>query len=561
MRKLRVWAFLSIKFKKKFITFCILQLLCSALEVVAVGLIVPFISLVSGISPGRFSQKLISMLPSYAGAQILSLGFIMIFCFVIKNALSLRAIFLQSAMIFEERRNVLTAAFRKILSMDLVDYYRMGTSNCLKLLQHDIPVAFECVILPFTALFSEVLVVMMILSMLLWVDATSTLSAGLLMASSLLVYHSFLRPHIERWGGRNHNLGKHFSDLVTSSFTSIRELKAFSRENFFTQKLDNICANHTKAWVNYRSLNDVPRLLIEVLAVVSILIISALISLQPDKREALIPFLGLFTFATFRLLPSLSRIISSLHLMSYHLPAFQSVQKVLPSLVVTNQACGSDSRIEFRERLELSCVNFSYPGAEAVTLRDVSLVIQRGRSLAILGKSGVGKTTLIGIMMGLLQPKNGKIQIDGKECNALGSGWRKNIGYVPQDPFLIDGSLRSNICLSDDIDALTNQKIWSALKQACLFEFVNSLPGGLDTKIGEDGMQLSGGQKQRLAVARALFTDPSILILDEFTSALDAQTESEILKEIWQMKAEKSLVISTHKSEIANLCDSQLVLS
>ena len=213
------------------------------------------------------------------------------------------------------------------------------------------------------------------------------------------------------------------------------------------------------------------------------------------------------------------------------------------------------SDVQFHRSVELQQVSFKYPGIETNVIENVNLTIKKGESIAFIGSSGAGKTTIADIILALLKPTKGKILMDGIDVEDLGSQWNHIIGYVPQATYIIDGTIRSNIAFGENKEHIDDNKIWQALEISQLNDFVKNLPKGLDTMVGERGVRFSGGQRQRLAIARALYRDPDILVLDEATAALDNDTETEVMKAIEALQGYKTLIIVAHRLTTVKKCD------
>lgn len=306
-------------------------------------------------------------------------------------------------------------------------------------------------------------------------------------------------------------------------------------------------------------LQEVLRTWFEVLAVLGVAILILVLIIQGNEVSTIFVVLGIFAAAAFRLMPSITRIIGSIQSFRYSLPVLETLHKEFQITESVSSASKPENIVrtnsEFSDKLTFDHVSFTYPGANIPSLNDVSLNIYFGECIGIIGSSGAGKTTLVDIILGLIVPDYGKVVIDGDDiCESL-SNWQSQIGYVPESIFLIDDSLRKNIAFGipdNDIDELlVNQ----AIQAAQLEDFVNTLPEGLNTFVGERGVRLSGGQRQRIGIARALYHDPKVLVFDEATSSLDNDTESEIMKTIHLMHKDKTIIIIAHRLSTVEKCD------
>lgn len=278
--------------------------------------------------------------------------------------------------------------------------------------------------------------------------------------------------------------------------------------------------------------------------------------------SSFVPIFGTFAVGAFRILPSISKVSSRLNTIIFFKQTLQNTYDNLKTVEQykynINPATSNDlieNNVCFTKDLRIKSVTWRYQNANQNILEDVSLVIHKGESVAFIGVSGAGKTTLADIIMGLLKPQTGCVEIDGIDIFTIPRQWARIIGYVPQSVFLTDDSIRRNIAFGLNTDDISDEKIWHALDQAQLKTFVEDLPRGLDTIVGERGIKLSGGQRQRIAIARALYENPDILVLDEATSALDNETESAVMESIETLQGSKTLIIVAHRLTTIKNCD------
>ena len=267
------------------------------------------------------------------------------------------------------------------------------------------------------------------------------------------------------------------------------------------------------------------------------------------------PILGLFAAAAFRLLPSLSRIISALHAFRFCLPAIKILEKDINLQAQAGILQTVEQPGDFCEKIELNNVDYIYPSASTKTLMDISIAVKHNESVGFIGTSGAGKSTLVDVILGLLTPSSGKVMVDKKDIKKNIRAWQNQIGYVPQSVYLTDSTLKKNVAFGIEDEKIDEDAVWRAIKSAQLEEFVTSQPEGLEVIVGERGVRLSGGQKQRIGIARALYHNPSLLVLDEATSSLDVKTEHGIMETINSLHGEKTLIIIAHRLSTVEHCD------
>jgi ATP-binding cassette subfamily C protein len=281
-----------------------------------------------------------------------------------------------------------------------------------------------------------------------------------------------------------------------------------------------------------------------------------LVTLQGRDHATIVPLLGLYGYAGFRLLPALARVAAKLQRLNFGSAAVNQVYEDYVHLAKAPKLPASDvAPLPFAREIRFDAVSYTYPGGSRLALKDISLVVPYGASVAIVGPSGGGKSTLVDILLGLLVPDSGRILVDGVDTATSIRAWQRNLGYVPQTPYLLDDTLRRNIAFGVPDADIDEQAVAEAVRMAQLTDLVASLPNGLDSAIGERGIRLSGGQRQRIVIARALYPRPAMLILDEATSELDNLTEREIGAAIDALAGQKTILIVAHRMTTVRNCD------
>ena len=303
-------------------------------------------------------------------------------------------------------------------------------------------------------------------------------------------------------------------------------------------------------------LQNIPRFYLELLAVVSLSGLVFFLLMLDYSFSSLIVIIGLFAAAAFKMLPSVNKILNSFVNIRYGLSSVEMIHEDLnmksPKVEEKNVKA---NKIRLNSEINFKDITYTYPGSNNKILEKINLRIPANKMIGIVGKSGSGKTTLIDLLIGILSPDNGEIIIDGKNILKMKRLWQNNIGYIPQFIYLLDDTIKKNIALGIEDIIIDNEKIDKALRLSQSEKFVQNLPQKLETYVGEFGVRLSGGQRQRLGIARALYLDTDLLILDEATSSLDEETEKEIINSINSMKGKKTIIISSHKKEILKQCD------
>lgn len=344
----------------------------------------------------------------------------------------------------------------------------------------------------------------------------------------------------------------------------IKEIKIARRERYFINEYSKCGAGYVSAVQRYNLYNATPRLLIETLAIAGMILYLMIQLLQGTAAADIVPQLGLLAVAAMRLIPCANRINNHLTSISYFEPFFMGVSDNLQEEIRDENVDYSAEtylrkeeveKLPVRKEIVLQDITYKYPNSETLIFDHAEMKIPIGKSVGIVGTSGAGKTTIVDILLGLLQLESGRILADGVEVREHYASWLKNIGYIPQSIFMIDSTIRRNVAFGCPDEEIDDDKVWEALREAQLDEFVRGLPEGLDTGIGERGIRISGGQRQRIGIARALFEDPEVLVLDEATSALDNETEAAIMDSINRLHGRKTLIIIAHRLQTIEKCD------
>ena len=265
--------------------------------------------------------------------------------------------------------------------------------------------------------------------------------------------------------------------------------------------------------------------------------------------------LSAFALAAVRLMPSANRMNTYINQIAFYEPSLDVVIRELNDCTSYKYQDEIENGLIFSKEILLQNVSFHYPESEVYVLEKVDLKIPIGHSVGFVGHSGSGKSTAVDIILGLLKPQTGKVLIDGIDIEKAYNTWLSKVGYIPQMIYMLDDTIRRNVAFGEEETEIQDEKIWEALKDAQLLEFVKDLPEGLETKIGERGVRLSGGQRQRIGIARALYNQPDILIFDEATSALDNETEAAVMEAIDFLKGKKTMIIIAHRLETIRNCD------
>ena len=395
-----------------------------------------------------------------------------------------------------------------------------------------------------------------ILAFLMITSFSMTLIVLLFATTCIVVYFKIFKNRIQKTGEDEARGIIQINKSVLQALYGVKEIKISRKENYFTDKFQQIRIKTIETAERIQTLRQLPKLFIESLCFSGAFLVLAGVILSGVEMETLIPQLGLFMLAAFKLLPAISRLVSNITQILRQKSSVDSVYSglfeqdpLLSHLPIKPTVSGNSYDIV------ISNVKFKYPKARKFVLGNVSMIIPHNKSVALIGKSGAGKSTLVDIVLGILAPHEGSVTYNGKSIHHDFESWANNVGYIPQVIYLLDESIIENVAFGIAKNEINEAKVWQALEQAQLKEYVESLPEGLQTEIGERGVRLSGGQRQRIGIARALYSDPEILVLDEATSSLDNDTEKSVMDAIQGLQGSKTMLIVAHRLSTIEHCD------
>lgn len=378
------------------------------------------------------------------------------------------------------------------------------------------------------------------------------------MVTILLLY----RKSMSRNGMVRRNLMCDMNQVAMEAIQGHKEVLVMNKQEHFVRAYGDIKAKYSRVSVKVDMGTTVPAYLIEMICITGVMAAVAVQMGITSNADELIAQLSAIAVGAFRILPALGAITSGINTITMSTSqlgaCYETIQQVKQLEEQENKREEEKNKytnVKFSREIELRQVSFRYPGVEENVLENVNIKIKKGESVAFIGPSGAGKTTVSDIILALLKPTEGKILMDGIDVEELGGQWNRIIGYVPQATFIIDNTIRYNIAFGENQQEIDDDRIWRSLRIAQLDDFVKHLPGGLDTRVGERGVRFSGGQRQRLAIARALYRNPEILVLDEATAALDNDTEAELMKAIEALQGYKTLIIVAHRLTTVKKCD------
>jgi ABC-type multidrug transport system fused ATPase/permease subunit len=548
---------------KKLVFLTCFSLVGVIFEMVGIGILIPALTLILDGSSGNKFPLMLNIISFIGNPNRENLVIIfMTSIFVINLIKSFFLIWLtwvsanfSSTMLAYQS----TFLFSGYLKMPYAFHFNKNSATIIRNIQSE-TTAFYSLISAGITLLIEVMLLVGILIMLFFVEPIGTLIAGFILIFFSIIPHTLSKKKLKKWGDNRQFISGLITKTLNESLGAIKEINLTNKQNYFINIFSENSDWHAKIYTKVNTIAAAPKYYLELLAIFGMSSISVIMILQHKPLTDLVPTLALFAASAFRIIPSISRILNSIQTITFNTPVVDVIYKETKMIRDNNLRLSMVNNISIEEKqffnkyLELKDVAFCYN--ENLVLKNINLKINKGECIGIIGISGSGKTTLIDLVTGLLEPSKGELLIDGiKDIKVVRRNWQKNIGYVPQSIYLMDDTFYKNIAfgyLEDDID---KEKVSMAIKAAQLEDLINALPEGLNTKIGERGVRLSGGQRQRIGIARALYLEPKILVLDEATSSLDNKTENDFMNSVNNLRGTITIIIVSHRLTTLNNCD------
>ena len=480
--------------------------------------------------------------------------------YVIKNLYILLLTYKQNSFITQNRNKMISRVMAEFLNRPYEKYLGADIPTVFRITDSDIPQTFS-LILAMLHLASEVVVSFLIFLVLLWQDVVMTLFIIAIFAVMTLFIIKVLKPKLNKIGAKNQAIQSRIAKWRIQATYGLKDVKVLNREEFFVRNYFETGKVGADVARNYAVLNNLPRLMIETVFIVSILSFIAVYINGGGDVASIMTTIAAFGVAAIRVLPSVNRINTYITEIAYTEPSLNFVYENLQegmktdAMLAERRANCQVEKLKLENQIELSHISFHYPDSDKYIFKDAHMVVPKGKSVGIIGASGAGKSTIVDVLLGLLHAQEGEITCDGVNIFKNYESWLAQVGYIPQSIYLIDESIRDNIAFGIDRDKISDERIWEVLEEAQLKEFVEELPEGLDTTIGDRGVRLSGGQRQRIGIARALYNDPEILVFDEATSALDNDTEAAVMEAVNSFHGKKTMIIIAHRLNTIEKCD------
>ncbi len=487
--------------------------------------------------------------------------------FIFKNVYLLFLTFVQNTFVTRNRNRMISRVMREFLNRPYEDYLGADIPTVFRLTDSDIPNAFQLILVLIQMTTEIVVAVSICIVLLVWVSPLISIGCGVLFLGMTLMITRVLKPRLNEIGRKNQAIQSRIAKWRIQSIYGLKDVKVLHREEFFVRNYYESGAIGANVARNYAVMNNTPRLLIETVFIAAMLSFILVYMLEDGDITVLMPQLMAFAAAAIRVMPATNRINTYLSEIAYAQPCLDYLYENLTENMkqdvngsvtgLTGEAEEEKTALALTDKIVLDHISYTYPNTDKPIFTDAHMEVKKGQSVGIMGPSGAGKSTIVDILLGLLHVQAGTITCDGRDIFENYPFWLSKIGYIPQSIYLIDESIRDNIAFGIDTDKIDDKRIWEVLEEAQLKSFVEELPEGLETTIGDRGVRISGGQRQRAAIARALVTRPAIILADEPTGNLDSQTELEVMSLMKSCVTDfgQTLVMITHDEMIAQMAD------
>ena len=540
------------KDKIKLMMLMVIVVIGSFLELLSVSIFSPFIDII--MNPDSLHESTVMdylyKLLEFKGIEhflaFIAAGIISIY--VIKNIY----IILEKNVIYKFSYRIQRTISTDLLKAYMKEPYTFHLNQNISVLQRSMQEdtdQFTKGIIHIMEMIAEVCVCVAIGFYLFIVSKSITVIVVGLLIVCLAIFSVISKKYSSAWGREGQQYKAKIYQWMNQSLGGIKEIKVLGREQNFIEHYDQYFSKYVKVLRLNRLIGVIPKYIIEMVCMTGLLaaIIFKIFFGQKDLVD-FVPQLAVFAVAAFRLLPSVGRINEHLSAVLYAMPSLDLIYndlREIDKLEVVEQK--KDDLWKFTEKIEVKNVTYRYPDGDVNVIEKANFVIEKGKTVAFVGASGAGKSTMVDILLGVLTPVYGKIFADGMNIHKNLPTWQKEIGYIPQSIYLSDDTIRNNVAFGIPEKNIDEEAVLHALDQAQLLDFVESLPDGLDTFVGDRGVRLSGGQRQRIGIARALYHNPEILVLDEATSALDTDTETAVMEAIEKLQGQKTILIIAHR--------------
>ena len=558
---------LNNKQKKRLLILAFVTVIGAFLEVIGVSLMLPLVTAIMQpdiINSNKYIAYICNILDLHSYRTFVIVCIIaVIFVFIFKDLFLMMQYYIQARFVYNNQFAMQQRMLNGFINRPYEFFLTAESGEILRVIQSDITKVYA-LLTNLLGMFTESAVSLAITVTIFIIDPIMTTFVVVMMIAVVIVISKFVKPILKKKGEERH---VHYSLMykwLLQSITGIKEVKVSGKEEFFEKNFEISGKKYISAEKWSTVFSNIPRLMIEMVSVCSTLAFIAFMIYRGKEIETLVPTLGAFAMAAMKLMPSANRIVGAINQVVFYEPSLNKLVKDIEmfegdedkyvSYRKTNEN-KLENKLTFNDKIELKGITYRYQNSDKVILDKADMTVPIGKSVGIVGASGAGKTTAVDLLLGVLLAKEGEILADGVSVMENYSEWLSHIGYIPQSIFMLDDDIKSNIAFGVKKEEQDEEKVWEAIREAQLEDFVKGLKDGIHTQIGERGMRLSGGQKQRIGIARALYSNPEVLVFDEATSALDSETEAAVMSSINRLHGKKTMIIIAHRLQTIKECD------
>jgi len=548
-----VWNLFTRKDRVAFIRIVLMVIVGMFLETISLGIVVPIIGI---LTQDDYQQKypfIVDIFGELSREELISAVMVaMVLIYIVRSLFLFWSLWIQKGFSASVSGRLSQSLFAIYLRQPYMFHLQRNSSTLMRNAKNATSVV-TCGVDPFMVLLTDGLVAIAMFTLLIYVEPIGTIAVLLVFGLSTSTFQRLTRRRIDSWG---HQVDHHETKILQhlqEGFGGAKDVKILGRENEFLSQHEKHLKRSIRISRIYNVILTLPRSFMEVITIVGLCLLVVSMVVRGRELSEIVPVLGLFAAAAFRVMPSINRLLMATQTLIFNrsiiAAVYRDFQLDAPDLgkYVKNSP--------FANSLELHDVSFQYPTAARASLQKVSLVVRRGEAVGFVGPSGAGKSTLVDVILGLFAPTAGKVRVDGQDIQENLRNWQNQIGYVPQSIYLTDDTLRRNVAFGLSDENIDDKLVTEAIRLAQLDAFVESLPDRLETVVGERGVRLSGGQRQRIGIARALYHNPSVLVLDEATSSLDTPTEHGVMQAVQALQGTKTVIIVAHRLSTVEYCD------
>ena len=552
----KAWAVYPKQSKRRVPLVMFLGIAGTAFEAFGIGLVIPVMTTMSKATHGS-SGSILQPLFNFLGVQ--SVGTMVgvavvsiVIAFLFKNAYAIFFIWYVAKFSNFASQEISSTLFRSFLMRPYTFHLQRNSADLLNSVQTEVRMTIA-IITGTTSLLKEFLLGGSVAVLMFVTEPVAATSTMIILILGTVLYTKVTKPQMKRLGEQRNQIQGPLMKFLLQGFGAVKDINVLGRSEDFANQFERQNLLAQGAGLRYGVIKQIGPMWTELLAMSGLTVVVWAMVWQGRSPDRIIPLLGLFVVATWRFVPSINNVVSLMTELYFSKPAVESLYNEFE--YIKSQSAIVKTQAVFNDRVELRNLTFSYANTPAPSLRDVNVVVRKGETVGFIGPSGAGKSTLVDVILGLLPPSSGELLVDGVNMHENNIEWQSTIGYVAQAIYLTDDTIRRNVAFGIAEKEIDEVALERALKSAQLWEFVQGLPEKTHTIVGERGIRVSGGQRQRIGIARALYHEPQVLVLDEATSSLDIETETEVMSAIRALQGFKTILIVAHHLSTVQHCD------